>query len=256
MKFAKDQVARQFSRAAKTYDHAAQLQNEMAQRLIEEIPAQRIGKLVDLGCGTGWALQQIAKLNRFELTAIDLAPGMIEIAKTRVPGAVFHCGDLESTPLENDSADLVFSNAAIQWCDLASAISEFKRLCRPGGLILFSTFGPETLKEIRTAWRAVETRPNRVHEFESAQAVESAINQVGLQSPHVRSHTHQLTFHSVDDLLASIKKLGATNASSTRPTGLLGTGRYRDFRAFLEQQLTHDHRLKLTFECIFASCRV
>lgn len=256
MKLAKDQVARQFSRAAQTYDRAAQLQNEMAQRLLDQIPADLSGQAVDLGCGTGWSLQQIANLKRFELTAIDLAPGMIEVAKNRVPTADFHCADMESTPLENDFADLVYSNAAIQWCELESAMIEFARICRPGGLVLFSTFGPDTLKEIRSAWQAVETRAERVHEFESARSVESAIGKRGLQSVDVHSLHRELNFDSVDELLASIKQLGATNASSTRQTGLLGTGRYREFRSILERQLVDEGCLKLTFECIFASFRV
>ena len=256
MKLAKDQIARQFSRAAQTYDLGAQLQNEMAQRLIDEIPENLDGQIVDLGCGTGWALQQIANLNRFELTAVDLAPGMIEVARSRVPVAVFHCADLEATPLQNDSADLVFSNAAIQWCDLELAIKEFTRICRPGGLVLFSTFGPETLKEIRSAWQAVETNFNRVHEFEPADSLELTIEQFGLQNVKVSSLIRELKFESVDDLLANIKRLGATNASTTRQTGLLGTRRYREFRNVLKSQFAQEQNLKLTFECIFASFQV
>ena len=95
MKLAKQQIARQFSRAAGTYDLAAQLQNEMASQLIDAIPADLKGTLVELGCGTGWALEQIAMLDRFELTAVDIAPGMIEVAQQRVPSATFHCCDLE-----------------------------------------------------------------------------------------------------------------------------------------------------------------
>ena len=155
MKLAKDQIARQFSRAAATYDDAAQLQNEMAKRLIREIPAKATGNLVDLGCGTGWALNKLERENRFDLIGIDIAPGMIEVAQARVPGAEFHCCDLEETPLDANCADIVFSNAAIQWCNVSGAIQEMYRICKPNGHLVFSTFGPRTLCEIRSAWRTV-----------------------------------------------------------------------------------------------------
>lgn len=255
MKLAKDQIARQFSRAASTYDLAAQLQNEMATRLIEAIPNKTTGTLVDLGCGTGWALNQFAQMNRYQLTAIDLAPGMIEIAQSRVPTATFHCCDLEETPLPDDAADIVFSNAAIQWCDAAGAICEMNRICKSRGSIVCSTFGPKTLTEIRSAWKSSDDASDRVHYFDSAELVKSTMLELGLENVLVETVDRVLSFNSVDALLQNIKQLGATNASTTRQTGLLGTKRYRQFRQVFERRLEIDGNLNLTFECVFASAR-
>ena len=253
MKLAKDQIARQFSRAAATYDQAAQLQNEMAERLIAAIPAHAAGTLVDLGCGTGWALDQLAHAKRFELTAIDLAPGMVEIARSRVPTATFHCCDLEETPLPENLADIVFSNAAIQWCDFCSALREMVRICKPGGHLLFSTFGSNTLNELKSAWQLTGDASDRVHELEPLSIIESTLDELALQHYELASSCREMSFESVDAMLQGIKQLGATNASTTRQTGLLGTSRYRKFRQVFEQRLADSGHLTLTFECVFVT---
>ena len=260
MRLAKQQIARQFSRAAGTYDLAAQLQNQVAEKLIDSIPAQLHGVVVDLGCGTGWALEKIALLgrpnNRFELTAVDIAPGMIEVAQARVASAKFHCCDLEKTPLADHIADLVFTSSSIQWCDTAAAMQEIKRISKPGGLLLASTFGPGTFTELRSAWLSAGDRQSRVHDFDSCETIETIMRQQGFKDVTLGSEIHQVEFNSVDELLQSIKQIGATNASATRQPGLLGTQRYREFRSVLEQRLASDGKLSLAFEAIFVSARI
>ena len=255
MKLAKQQIAHQFSRAAETYDRAAQLQNEIAQQLIDSIPAHLNGTLVDLGCGTGWALEKIALLDRFQLTAVDIAPGMIEVARNRVPNATFHCCDLEDTPLPDQVADLIFTSSSIQWCDTTAALKEIKRVGKSGGYLLGSTFGPQTFTDLKTAWQATGDQQNRVHEFESLETIQSAMQHLGFQNIALESQNHRLEFNSIDQLLQSIKQMGATNASTTRHPGLLGTQRYREFRGVLEKRLARD-QLQLSFETILISARI
>ena len=252
MKLAKDQIARQFSRAASTYDQAAHLQHEMAEKLIGSIPKLATGKLGDLGCGTGWAVTKLAQKNRTDLIGIDIAPGMIEIAQARVPTAEVHCCDLEETPLDSNCADVVFSNAAIQWCNVNGAIQEIYRICKPNGFAVFSTFGPRTLCEIRSAWRAAGDQRDRIHEFESAELLQSILQRTGFASIVDLAIERTFRFDSVDALLRSIKQIGATNASIGRPTGLLGTKRYLEFRDVFAQRLAREGHLQLTYECIFA----
>jgi malonyl-CoA O-methyltransferase len=268
MNLAKKQIAHQFSRAAKTYDAAANLQNEMAARLIDQIAYEqsasgqsRLGRtLVDLGCGTGAALLNIAsRFDQLNLIAVDIAPGMIEVAKERLAtssvAATFHCCDLESTPLASDSADIVFSNAAIQWCDPASAIGEMRRICRGGGSIFLSTFGPGTCREIQSAWDQVDDSRVRVHEFSAPEQLEQHMLSTGLRDVAVQSENRELTFDSVDSFLQSLKQIGATYASSSRQQGLMGTNRYRKFRSVLTDRLTTQGKLTLTFHCVFATAK-
>ena len=263
--FSKQQIARQFSRAAETYDQAAQLQNEMALQLISQIPSQANGNLVDLGCGTGWALERLVKLEigdgknktkRFEISAVDIAPGMIEVARGRAPNAKFSCCDLEETKIEDNFAQVIFSNAAIQWCDASSAFEEMKRIGRTGCTIVCSTFGPQTLREIKSAWQETGDSFGRVHDFESCESLRSKMKTSGLRNVEAKSELREFKFDSVRNLLQSIKQLGATNASSTRQTGLMGPKRYRGFCGALESRLAEAGYLELTFECIFLSATV
>ena len=251
MTLSKQQIAHQFSRAASTYDDASPLQREMAEKLIGNIPTETQGTLVDMGCGTGWALERIASHDRFKLIGIDFAPAMIETAKVRVPSAQFHCCDLETTPLPDNSVDIVLSNAAIQWCDSGSAIAEMFRVCKPGGLLRLSTFGPGTLTEIQSAWEDSGDTTSRVQSFETVQTMTSLAETVGFRSVVCNSEIQIQRFDCVDDLLASIKRLGATNASNTRSTGLLGIRRYRKFRHVLDSRLKENGHLELTYNCFF-----
>ncbi|MFT5302093.1 MAG: malonyl-CoA O-methyltransferase [Mariniblastus sp.] len=256
MKLVKEQIARQFSRAAATYDQAATLQFEMALRLIQSLTPLAGGTVVDLGCGTGGTLEQLAGQTivseSIELIGIDLAPGMIELAQQRVPRATFHCCDLESTPLGNASVAAVVSNAAIQWCDTAAALNEIDRICQPGASIRLSTFGPETMHEVRSAWLEANDPAERVHVFESAKRLEQRITHMRWLDLSIISELKVQPFDSVDALLKNIKQVGATNASLSRPAGLLGPARYRKFRNVLEQRLARDGQLNLTYDCIYA----
>jgi malonyl-CoA O-methyltransferase len=221
MTLSKRQIAHQFSRAASTYDDVSPLQREMAERLMESVSPETSGTLVDLGCGTGWALEQFASRKKFKLIGVDFAPAMIETAKDRVESAQFHCCDLETTPLEDSSADLVFSNAAIQWCDTATAIGEMYRICKPNGLLRLSTFCPGTLREIQSAWQESGDPINRVHEFESATQLETILSESGFRNISFHVDESVQKFSSVEALLASIKQLGATNALRSRTEGIL-----------------------------------
>ncbi len=259
MELDKTQIARQFSRAATTYDDVSQLQIEMAERLIDRLKVYSLANsktpanLVDLGCGTGWAMEQIAKLDPpIVLTGIDIAQGMIDVAAKRTPTASFICCDLEQTPIEDDSVDFVFSNAAIQWCEPDSAFDEIKRILRPDGRLIASTFGPSTLKEWREALVAIGSQP-RVHEFETPESLSASLAKNGFSEIAIETDIRHFHFNCVDSMFQSIKKLGATNASTNRPAGMLGRELYRNLRAIFESQLAADGSLSLTFDCVFIS---
>ncbi|MGD8932789.1 MAG: methyltransferase domain-containing protein, partial [Chromatiales bacterium] len=152
----KQQARRAFERAASAYDEVAVLQRETAQRMLERLDYIRHepAVILDVGAGTGEATLALSRRFKPARTiALDFALPMLQRARKR--GSWLRrlrcvCGDAERLPLADRSVDLIFSNATLQWCnDLEGTFREFLRVLRPDGLLMFSTFGPDTLKELR-----------------------------------------------------------------------------------------------------------
>jgi malonyl-CoA O-methyltransferase len=148
------------TKAATTYDQAAVLQREVCVRALERLDLVKLdpAAIIDAGCGTGFASPALHKrYPRAKLVALDIAPAMLRKARSRIPvwkkwiGSnrdVFVCGDNERLPLRSACADMLWSNLAFQWVnDLPAVFAESQRVLRPGGLLMFTTFGPDTLKE-------------------------------------------------------------------------------------------------------------
>ena len=157
-------VRRAFDDAARHYDAHAALQREVADRLLARLDYTTVAPatVLDLGAGTGYCtglLERRYAKARFILA--DIAPSML--ATARAGGRRFFsrrsyvCGDASALPLANASIDLIVSSLTLQWCeDLGAVFEECARVLRPGGLLLFSTLGPDTLHELRAAWAAVD----------------------------------------------------------------------------------------------------
>lgn len=290
-KFDKRQIARQFSRAASGYDSVSQLQRQMADRLIDQISfddADGPFVLIDLGCGTGESLEKIA--SRFRSASagrsvrqdlqtdvdrdsnpamagrsdkghdtlirigIDIAPGMVQQARLKLaadPATELKVADLESTGLEAGIADCVFCNASLQWCDSLSAFREMDRLLKPSGKLLAATFGPETLAELKQAWLNCANQSPPVHSFPSPSELTADLKQVGFDSVSVRSERVKMCYASPQDLLYSLKNLGATHASVDRRRGLLGRDRFQELCDQIQRQMAGEAGIEVTFETLF-----
>ena len=241
------QVARQFSQAAATYDGAAQMQRELGQALIDQIDPTATGTLVDLGCGTGKALEQInTRCPDLNLIGIDLAPAMIQISRERNPGAKSLVADIEQTGLPDATANYVLSCAAMQWCRPNNAVAEVTRLLAPGGQLLVSTFVSGSLPEFREAWRRVSPTLKRVHNLAAAADWEQALTDNSFEVIEFNQYQRCQTFASVDELLLRFRQLGAGYAGRDRTP--LSREDYTKFRQQLDDLLGTDP--KLTFECL------
>ncbi|HHJ12761.1 MAG TPA: malonyl-[acyl-carrier protein] O-methyltransferase BioC [Gammaproteobacteria bacterium] len=236
-------VRRSFERAAASYDAAAVLQREVCSRLLERLDLIRFrpGRVLDLGCGTGQALDDLLRrYPRAQVLGLDLAPAMLERARRRGrwrrrPQAV--CADAERLPFADASFDLVFSSLMIQWCvDPAGLFAEMRRVLRPGGLFLFSGFGPDTLRELRQAWRAVDSHVH-VNHFPDLHTLGDALLAAGFADPVMDVERITLTYSDIHGLMRDLKQIGAHNVTRGRPRGLTGRARlrrleqaYEDFR--------------------------
>jgi malonyl-CoA O-methyltransferase len=251
------QIARQFSRAAKTYDRVAQLQQTMSDRLIAKLPPSATGQLVDFGCGTGSSLLALADSRNLSLAGFDLSESMIEVATQKRSQKAddsirLWVADISRSGLTNASIDVVFSNAAIQWSDLRSVFTEMFRVLKPKGQLLISTFGPKTMMELQQAWKAIGDESPRVHRFPSAEEIREALHESGFIVSTIESEVVGLTYPSLRELFLSIKHLGATNASAHRNRGLLGREKFKHFCQCLNQRKV-DGMFRLQFEPIYVT---
>jgi malonyl-CoA O-methyltransferase len=173
----KHEVARAFSRAARSYDAAAVLQREVCGRMLERLDYIRLHpeKVLDAGCGTGWGTRQLAqRYPAAQVIGLDIAPGMLEVARDQSGWwrKLFSgnqqsllCADIEILPLAAGSVEMTWSNLTLQWCnDLPATFRELHRVLKTEGLLMFSTFGPDTLKELRAAFHNVDGY-NHVNRF-------------------------------------------------------------------------------------------
>lgn len=245
----KRQVERQFSRAANTYDDAARVQYLMSDRLLQLAStylSETISSILDLGCGTGYSMEQLQKkIPGSKITGLDLSHNMLTRARDRLPNALFIQADMEQfRPAQR--FDLVFSNASVQWCDLESVLETARKSLNPGGLFVYSSFGPDTHLEIARAWDMAH--PGRVHHIDFLNESDHllALKEAGFEILNHRRQLMQPRFDSTGAMLSSVKRTGATNASSLRDKGLLSRETYARFLEYLGQS----RPLELSYETL------
>jgi len=250
-------LRRAFERAAAGYDRAAFVQREVGGRLIERLDLIKLDPAViaDVGCGTGAITALLLKkYRRARVVGLELAPAMVAATRKRAPwlrtvhGAV---ADPEALPLASASCDLIFSNLALQWCaDLERAFAEFRRALKPGGALLFSTLGPDTLIELRRAFRAADDH-NHVNAFFDMHDIGDALVRARLAEPVLDAERLTLTYPAVDSLMGDLKALGAGNVTVGRARSLTGKGRLRALRAAYERFRRADGLLPVTCEVVY-----
>ncbi len=219
---------RSFSRAAAGYDEAAVLQREIGSRLLERLDLMKLQPrdILDLGSGTGQCIDGLfSRYRKARVVALDIARPMLKRARLRGhwlrrPQCI--CADAERLPFCDNSFDLVFSNLMLQWCvDLDAAFSELRRVLRPGGLLLFSSFGPDTLRELRESWHAVDQYAH-VNTFLDMHDVGDTLIRTRFSDPVMDVERLTVTYPDVWKLMRELKQVGAHNVTDGRPRGLTG----------------------------------
>lgn len=258
----KKMMRRAFSRAASGYDAAAVLQREVCKRMLERLDYIRLkpARLLDAGSGTGWGGRQLAeRYPDAEILSLDIAIGMLQTAKssagwwqklfgTRRQMAV--CADVEALPLQSNSVEMVWSNLALQWCnDLPATIVELHRVLKTEGLAMFSTLGPDTLKELRQAFNGVDDK-NHLNRFADMHDIGDMLVQAGFSEPVMDMEYITLTYDDVRGVLQDLKSIGAHNATEGRGQGLMGKSA---FNRLLEnyEKLRRDGKLPATYEIVY-----
>lgn len=265
------EVRRAFEHAAARYDAHAALQREVCDRLLERLDFMSLqpGRVLDVGAGTGYGLARLrARYAASEFCALDIAPAMLTAARTRLPQPtwtrrVLHrlapapaqtthlvCADMERLPLAPNSMNLVWSSLAVQWAhDLEATLKGFHRVLAPGGLLIFATFGPDTLKELREAFAALDDAPH-VNRFIDLHDIGDMLIHAGFSNPVMEMEMLTLTYTDLKALMRDLKGIGAHNAAADRRRGLLGKTAWARLEQTYESNRC-DGRLPATFEVIY-----
>lgn len=254
----KKQVRVAFQRAAGSYDRAARVQKELADRLLEHLDPVRIAPelVVDLGAGTGDLVLSLSdRFRQATVVAVDIAESMLRVARTksggRDAGKRFLCADAERLPFRDASVDLVVSNATLQWLNNPDRLfAECLRALRPGGLLMFSTFGPDTLSELRQSFAEIDSHPH-VHAFLDMHDLGDALVRAGFADVVLDAARLDAEYRDLGELLSELKAIGATNALAGRRRGLTGRSRLARL-AEVYEAFRVDGMLRATYEAVFA----
>lgn len=265
MRIDKHLMRRAFDRAAHSYDQAAVLQREVSSRMLERLDLVKLAPalILDAGAGTGAGSRALARrYPEARVIGLDIAPAMLQVARQNAPWwkrslpflarSVPHYvgGDLERLPLPTSSVNLLWSNLALQWCgDLTLAFAEFQRVLAPGGLLMFSTFGPDTLRELKQAFAGLDGYTH-VNRFLDMHDMGDQLTYTGFSTPVMDMEFITLTYADLMGLLRELKAIGAHNVTRGRGRGLMGK---RTWQAMVEnyEKLRQDGRLPATFEVVY-----
>lgn len=257
----KRDARRAFDRAAASYDAHAVLHREVGRRLFEHLDPIRIEprRVVDLGCGPGPSFDAIAeRFPRADLIGIDFSASMLRRARarkgwlsrafgSRSPFLV--CADAERLPLATGSVDFIFSNLVLQWCRAETVFDEAARILPAGGLLMFSTLGPDTLKELRAAFGEAGGAAH-VHDFVDMHDLGDALVHAGFAEPVMEMEVLTLEYAEVRDLARDLKATGARNALPRRSRGLMTPRRWKRM-ADRYEALRRDGALPATYEIVY-----
>jgi malonyl-CoA O-methyltransferase len=256
------QVGRRFSRIAGVYDRGDFFAREVDRRMQERLDYVRLtpGRIVDLGCSRGASLAGLAaRFPAAEVLALDSSQAMLVAGREPRPGwqrllglgrrdGQRICGDVERLPLAGGSAGLLWSNLVLHWLDNPlPALAEAHRVLEVGGLLMFSTLGPDTLHELRSAFSDGYAHTQR---FTDMHDLGDMLVECGFSDPVMDMEVITLTYDSVDALFAELRAAGSSCAMKARRHGLTPPGRLAAMRQAYER-LRSDGRLPATFEVIY-----
>ena len=220
---ARENILRNFSRAAATYERWSPVQQQVGRKLLEQLPKTPIPqRILEVGCGTGSFTALLSqRFPQTDILALDLSPAMINEARTRSlsPQVRFQVADISQTESwqNGNPFDLVVANASLHWlADMGGGIHTLAQSLRTAGQLHFACFGPQTYQELGAVLQASDPKAPTLAsaDFPSRIQIESWLHTV-FQDVSINTRHHQETFDSLLTLLRTIKYSG-TQGCHTR----------------------------------------
>lgn len=253
------QIANRFNKAAKTYDTAAVLQQRVGETLLNRLKEIRCQPqaILDLGCGTGYLTAFLKKIYpTANLIGLDKSIGMLKEAqfkenKHQLSDMYWVGGYAENLPFNDHSFELVYSNLMLHWSnDFSRSLNEIRRVLKPGGLLLFSVVGPDTLQELRHCWKAIDDYTH-VHLFLDMHDLGDNVLHTSFVDPVMDLEYFTLLYSETLDLLRELKKLGVQNLSKDRRRSLTPKGTLKKLLHAYENFRDPAGKLPATWEIIY-----
>ncbi|WP_257350205.1 malonyl-ACP O-methyltransferase BioC [Pseudalkalibacillus decolorationis] len=266
----KQLLRKRFSDHARTYDEYANVQKKMANQLIGSLPkSDKSIDILEIGCGSGYLTRILCEVfPHATITAIDLAPGMIEVAKERMgeKRVTYLCGDIEEMMLHK-TYDIIISNATFQWLNNPKkVIGQLYTLLKSGGVFTFSTFGAKTFQELHTCYVQAKLKLQLQTSSAPGQAFYSKTELVGLCEralavskstfPNEITGTQQFEreyFQNARAFFTSVQKIGASNSNKTN--SIQRPSFFRELIKLYETNYRDENGIRATYDCLFLSIK-
>lgn len=250
-----ERLRRAFDRLAPDYEASAVLQARVREEMLERLELVRLAPntVIDVGAATARAGSALAaRYPQAQVLAVDFSPAMLAVARSRSPATGgFVCADMHRLPLRPASAELVFCNLALHYSnDPDALLAELARVLAPGGLLSLSTFGPDTLGELRYAWAQVD-RATHVHRFLDMHDIGDALLRLGWAEPVLDVERYTLTYPDLRALMRDVRGFGAGNATAGRARGVTSRDRFAAVEAAYEA-FREGGQLPASFEIVYA----
>ncbi len=249
----KARVRQSFERAASTYDSAASVQRQICDQLGGLLGDQppSVTRLLDAGCGTGYALDRLAThFPDAHVVALDFSGAMLRRIGTACCRVA---GDLEHLPLADASIDFYWSSLAVQWCDLVKTLAEARRVLRIGGQLALASLGPATFHELRTAFADIDNHQHTLN-FHTPEEIAQIASTAGLLAVNVQKGTEIAHYADFKTLLKAVKAIGANQLGSGRRTSLMSRTDFQRAEKAIEALRT-PAGLPLTYDVTYLIAR-